>query len=248
MAKGGASGYGTVFRLVLDGSLELLLHSFGPSDGEYPYTAGLVQAKDGMLYGVTQQGGAAGGGTVFSINPDGSGFQLLHEFGATPSDGRYPNSSLVLGTDGFLYGATELGGASNLGALFRVSTDGLSYQVLHTFSGGGGDGANPGAPLIQATDGGLFGTTKFGGAGNLGAVFRVAPASPLLSSVVAQGDKTVRLTVTSASNFIYRIDGSTDHTHWVPLTNLTNTTGSVEFKDTGASNTLQKFYRAVWVP
>jgi uncharacterized repeat protein (TIGR03803 family) len=47
------------------------LHSFEGRDGQYPY-AGLVQATDGSLYGITADGGGDGGGTVFKISPNGA--------------------------------------------------------------------------------------------------------------------------------------------------------------------------------
>ncbi len=247
-AQGGASGFGTVFKLNTDGTGEAVLHNFTGNDGLYPYTAGLLQGKDGLLYGTTQQGGSVGGGTVFKLNPDGTGFVTLHNFGESPADGQYPNSAMAQGNDGALYGTTEMGGISSFGVMFRLNTDGTRYEVLYQFGVKPGDGKNPGAPLVRAADGGLFGTTKFGGANNLGAVFRLAPSPPFLAALVPLPDKTVRLTVTAASNFVFRIEGSSDHAHWVTLTNLVNTSGAVQFVDSGASNAPHRFYRAAWVP
>lgn len=48
-------------------------------------------------------------------------------------------------------------------------------EVLHSLSGIA-DGAQPGAPLIQATDGGFYGTTPAGGSAGLGTVFKVTPS------------------------------------------------------------------------
>ena len=66
--QGGASGWGTVFKV--DGTdKETLLHSFAYStDGGYPY-AGLVRDTAGNLYGATENGGPAGAGTVFKLVP-----------------------------------------------------------------------------------------------------------------------------------------------------------------------------------
>ncbi len=55
------------------------LHSFtNSSDGGSP-VAGLVLAS-GVLYGTTSQGGQFGGGTIYSIKPDGTSFTRLHSF------------------------------------------------------------------------------------------------------------------------------------------------------------------------
>jgi uncharacterized repeat protein (TIGR03803 family) len=62
---GGTLRQGTVFRVAVDGTFEVL-HSFlfGNKDGELPY-ASLVQAGDGAFYGTTTYGGASNEGTVF---------------------------------------------------------------------------------------------------------------------------------------------------------------------------------------
>jgi uncharacterized repeat protein (TIGR03803 family) len=65
---GGASGFGTIFKLDMGGN-ETVLHSFtGGSDGQYPY-AGLVRDARGNLYGTTSEGGATSDGTIFEITP-----------------------------------------------------------------------------------------------------------------------------------------------------------------------------------
>jgi uncharacterized repeat protein (TIGR03803 family) len=255
-AQGGASGFGTVFRLNADGTGETVLHSFMPSggDGQCPYTSGLVQGTDGALYGTTQQGGStaeggsSGYGTVFKLNPDGKGFILLHNFSASAGDGKYPNSALVQGTDGALYGTTEYGGNDNVGVVFRLNTNGQDYAVLYHFGSNAADGRYPGASLVQASDGGLFGTTKFGGAHNLGTVFRLAPAPPIISAITQLPDKTIRLSIKAAPNFMYRVEGSPDRLHWAPLSDVTNTTGTVEFLDSDTATASTRFYRATWVP
>jgi uncharacterized repeat protein (TIGR03803 family) len=70
---GGASGYGTVFKLDAAGTLTIL-HSFNDSpDGAHPI-AGLILDKAGNLYGTTSDGGDlscgfSGCGTVFKLTP-----------------------------------------------------------------------------------------------------------------------------------------------------------------------------------
>ncbi len=77
---GGAADDGTVFSLNTDGSGYTVQHSFAsePGDGDQPL-AGLAQVGS-ILYGTTKFGGSVDGGTVFSINVDGSGFNVLHAF------------------------------------------------------------------------------------------------------------------------------------------------------------------------
>jgi uncharacterized repeat protein (TIGR03803 family) len=64
---GGASSFGTVFKLDRLGD-ETVLHSFeGGSDGQYPH-APLAQDAEGNLYGTTSEGGKSYG-TIFKIVP-----------------------------------------------------------------------------------------------------------------------------------------------------------------------------------
>ena len=61
-------------------------------------SAGLVQGTDGALYGTTKYGGSGAVGTVFKLNPDGSGFTVLQNLDYYPAGG-YPQSGLVQATD-----------------------------------------------------------------------------------------------------------------------------------------------------
>jgi uncharacterized repeat protein (TIGR03803 family) len=66
---GGSKGFGTVFKVSLDGQ-ETVLYSFtgGPSDGKTP-NRGLIRDAAGNIYGTTYYGGASNSGTVFRVTP-----------------------------------------------------------------------------------------------------------------------------------------------------------------------------------
>lgn len=168
---GGNLGGGTVFGMDTNGQSFQLLHYFpagnilSPTnhDGFWPL-GGLVSSGT-TLYGTTSTGGALGGGTVFSISRDGSGFQVVHNL-----DYGTGASSLVLSSN-MLYGTTVFGGSSNQGTVFGVSTDGVSFVVLHPFKGAG-DGSQPRGGLALSSNV-LFGTTSSGGVSSNGTVFRV---------------------------------------------------------------------------
>ena len=157
--EGGISNNGTLFKINTDGSGFTVLKSFtGSSDGALPL--GRLVLAGTTLYGTTQSGGMGinnGGGTVFKINTDGTGFTLIHSF-TYGSDAFWPEAGLLLsGTT--LYGTTELSGvyAPNYGTVFKVNIDGSGYQVLKTL--GSSDGANPRAELILSGTA-LYGTTS----------------------------------------------------------------------------------------
>lgn len=158
-----------------------VIHEFtaGAGYGTDPYT-GVVRDGD-VLYGVNTVGGASACGTVFKINTDGTGLQTLHSFAGAPDDGDTPYGQLLL-DGGVLYGTTRTGGASDLGTIFKVNTDGTGYDILHEFAGGVGDGSKPDGGLI--VDGGtLYGMTYQDGAFNAGTIFKISTAGGALTTI-----------------------------------------------------------------
>ena len=166
-SAGGANGLGNIFKMNEDGSGYAVLHQFrgkSSDDGDSP-SGGLV-VVGGVLYGTTKGGGNSGYGTVFKINPDGSAYTVLHDFGnpAYDSDGAWPEGNLI-GVAGTLYGTTYAGGKGcpdpnipGCGTIFAVSPSG-SERVLYRFgSTGAKDGAYPTAGLVSV-GGTLYGTT-----------------------------------------------------------------------------------------
>ncbi len=191
-SDGGYTGCGTIFRMTPAGAVTTL-YSF-PYDtatqtapyGAYP-NAGLIQAKDGYLYGVAQQGGGGaycngpGCGTVFRISLAGA-FTLLHKFcgGSQPAgcpnvEGGRPVGHLVQAPNGVLYGTTQEGGIENQGTVFSITVHG-AFQTLHLFQQDSAtDGQGPAASLVVSPNGGtLYGTTAFGGDNGGGTVFSLS--------------------------------------------------------------------------
>src|SRR5208283_4085285 len=137
---GGAYGYGTIFTFDTATKVETVLYSFAEDpDGAYPF--GSLTLSGTTLYGMTESGGADGYGTIFKINTDGAGYEVLHNFGPV-LDGASPYGSLILsGTT--LYGMTQAGGPDNYGTVFQINTSGAGYQVLYSFAGEPSDGSDP---------------------------------------------------------------------------------------------------------
>lgn len=167
---GGTNGYGGAFRVGTNGSGFQILHEFSsPSDGGYPM-GGLLQAQDGALYGTTSDGGTNGYGTIYRMKTNGANFGILHACSYTP-DAFNILGALIQGTNGMLYGTSEYGGGGNYGALYEVSTDGVTYAVIHDIGGYQFYGQHPQAALFQSGDGLLYGTTRDGGTNGNGTVF-----------------------------------------------------------------------------
>jgi uncharacterized repeat protein (TIGR03803 family) len=98
-------------------------------------------------------------------------YKVLHTF-TGGADGSNPNGSLVLHSAG-LYGTTSNGGYLDNGTLFRMDPKTGQNTVLHTFTGGAADGANPAGGLVADSVGNFYGTTRVGGIYNAGTIFRI---------------------------------------------------------------------------
>jgi uncharacterized repeat protein (TIGR03803 family) len=130
----GGVDYGSIFRITLSGTLTSVYNfctQSGCPDGDELY-AGLIQATDGNLYGVTYQGGAEAGGTIFKITLDGA-LATLYSF---HQDGAYPFAGLVQDTNGEFYGTTRYGGAPDyVGTVFAFSAGLGPFVETQTTSG-----------------------------------------------------------------------------------------------------------------
>lgn len=166
-SAGGANGDGTVFEISTSGTLTTL-HNFNhlsPIDGAQPY-AGLMQARDGNLYGTTDRGGSHNVGIVYRITTSGT-TKTLHDLDYQP-DGALPYAGLVQATNGALYGTTADGGGSE-GTVFEVTSFG-QYIAIYEFGTGG---ASPVAGLVQASNGNLYGVASTGGFYSCGTLFEM---------------------------------------------------------------------------
>jgi uncharacterized repeat protein (TIGR03803 family) len=105
----------------------------------------------------------------------------------TGSDGSNPYSALVQGRDGNFYGTTERGGASNNGAIFKMTPEG-AITVIYSFCSETNciDGSEPQAGLVLGTNGNFYGVTSAGGenyfgqcGSGCGTVFKITPSGAL---------------------------------------------------------------------
>jgi uncharacterized repeat protein (TIGR03803 family) len=161
------------------GGTETVLWNFGVStnDGMNPYAPAIVDSA-GNLYGTTQYGGVVGvgvagtHGTVWKLTPSGGSYveTILYSFGAAGgNDGCYPLGGVILvGTT--LYGTTSGCGDTNNGTIFRISTTGTNYAILHSFDDT--DGKSPQFATWSVKGKTLYGTTSVGGIGGTGVVWR----------------------------------------------------------------------------
>jgi len=173
---GGAGDAGTIFRIDRAGRLTRL-YDFAEGGGKSP--SSLLLAPNGSFYGTTVNGGANDLGTVFRFDAPQT-LTTLHSFGGA-GEGTHPASGLILATDGKFWGTTPSGGAPGFGTIFRIDTAG-NLTTVHSFAGSNADGYSPSGPLMQSSDGLLYGTTTTATVFHVfGTVFRMSLAGNLVT-------------------------------------------------------------------
>ena len=187
----GGNGFGTVFELtppaIAGGAwTETTLHVFTGTggDGATP-SAGLAIDSNGILYGTTYEGGSTatqtgpGYGTVFSLAPPATGKSwtetILYSFSNTGRDGITPQSDILLGAGGTLYGTTPVCSStlSCAGTVFQLTPSGGGWteSVILGLPAGGASGSGPNPQLAIDSSGNLYGTTGIG----VGMAFCISP-------------------------------------------------------------------------
>lgn len=172
---GGLYGAGNVYKLfpISTSSWGYSgLYSFlGGSDGDGP-AFGTLAIYNGALFGTTEGGGYLG--VAFKVGQSATGWQesVVHSFGHG-KDGNEPIGGVAFDKTGNLYGTTLLGGVYGNGTVYRITPSGVE-SVIYGFKGGL-DAVNPAAGVTVDDEGNIYGTTSFGGAYGVGAVYKLSP-------------------------------------------------------------------------
>jgi hypothetical protein len=196
---GSLHGQGVIMSVNKDGTNAASFHDFKgvPGDGSYPYYTTPHQGSDGKLYGSTYLGGTSNYGAVYTYDFAKCSEFVIHNsaYGVEGgSAGQYANVNEL--SDGKIYFLETYGGASLLGALYRMDKSGDNRELLHTFTYASGthptytaaaatqvtdhglsaayhyDGAYPYGFVVEGADGKIYGSTYAGGPLNLGTWYR----------------------------------------------------------------------------
>ncbi len=155
--------------------------NFNGANGSNPQSAP-IQAADGALYGVTANGGAHGGGTIFRIA--GGTLTTIYSFCSKSEcqDGATPVGGLLQAADGGIWGSTrglESSPSSFPSTLFVVTPSGRFRQdgILTQDNYGIVVTASP----IQTANGNIYWIGALGGPHNAGTIFNLTEggASPV---------------------------------------------------------------------
>jgi uncharacterized repeat protein (TIGR03803 family) len=184
---GAAIAAATLFAPPASAATVVTETAFAGSNGAVPNGGNLLYSAQ-TIYGATYGGGASDLGAIFELPGNGTvGAAAIYSFSGT--DGGHPNGSLVADARGNLYGTTAIGGALNLGTVFKLAKPSVqgnpwTLTVLHSFTGP--DGAHPPVGVTQGPDGSLYGVSYDGGKipcnailaypEGCGTVFKISPA------------------------------------------------------------------------
>jgi uncharacterized repeat protein (TIGR03803 family) len=141
-AHKGEYNFGTIFSFDITTGKEAVLHSFNfnESDGYAAYGS-LIQTKDSLLYGLTWWGGVISEGSIFDYNISKGIETVKWSFVQNGDDGINPYGSLVVASNGFMYGMTTANEDYNNGTIFSYNPTNPYETDTTTFNCGSGYGS-----------------------------------------------------------------------------------------------------------
>ena len=168
--SGGPANGGEIFSVGTDGTGFQSLKSLTPGGPDGSFVSASPILVGSTLYGTTVFGGEDGGGLIYQVETDGTGFEVLHDFeNSTMSSSRGASTRLIASGSSF-FGMTAQGGVSDNGVVFSIGQDGSDFTVLHEFSGIEGTGT--GRLTLDGQT--LYGTRQFGGELGGGTLFALS--------------------------------------------------------------------------
>jgi len=139
---GGDYNYGEIFSFNTTTNTYTNLHNFNDTLGANPQGS-LLQANNGLLYGMTFAGGLHNSGVIFSLDISTDSYTDIYDFNGTT--GGKPFGSLIQANDNKLYGMTSEGGTNGVVFSFDITTN--IYTNIHNFNGT--DGSDAISDLIE---------------------------------------------------------------------------------------------------
>lgn len=144
--KGAVNSGGNIFRTDGNGENYEVMHDFDNLDFFKTVGKSIMQASNGMIYGICQSAGISGEGSLFQYNLLNHAYESIASFG--DSNGSNSSRSLPKENDGMFYDVTT-GRSKN------------ALSIKHHFNMGDGNGA---IQLTVGSNGILYGYGSDGGA------------------------------------------------------------------------------------
>jgi len=183
--SGGEHSDGVLYEYDLENKTYTLKVSFDRSvTGETPVNR-LLEAANGLLYGITYEGGLSNEGVLFEYDPGANTIVKKVDFSSI--NGVHPYCTLIQAPNGLVYGTTSEGGTTDNGVLFVFNTSFGTYTKIVDFSAS--TGVNPDGILAVAPNGKLYGTCMSGGNHDKGTIFEYDFSSSTFRKVVDFNDQ-----------------------------------------------------------
>jgi uncharacterized repeat protein (TIGR03803 family) len=227
----GSNGSGAIFRFLTGTVNYTELMPWGRSTGAYPKGT-LLQATNGIFYGLASGGGTSNGGALFSIDPVSNVYTPLANF--TSTLGTSPTGRLVQ-VGQVLYGVCETGGANSGGTIFsfNLTTNTLTKLVdLQNTTG-----KRPLAGMMLASNGLLYGNMSEGGTGSFGTIYTFNTTTNTLAVVYnftpGDGSLATAELIQASNGNLYGVRGGISAQGLVFSLNPTTNVYSVPFTFSG---------------
>jgi uncharacterized repeat protein (TIGR03803 family) len=172
------SGFGTLFIFDPQTNDVTVVHAFNGADGSAPYGT-IVEANNGKIYGVTYYDGNYGYGTLYSYDTATSSIAVLHHFTEQEITWQTEHGQvqLMVASTGIIYGTGSTGGAYGGGYIFSLDPATSVFHIDYNFKRTT-EGFYPFTPLLEASDGLLYGTTYY-----WGTIFTYDPATSTITTI-----------------------------------------------------------------
>ena len=159
-SRGGENDHGVIFEWdPINNNCNVKISFEKAENGFLPIS--LMQADNGKMYGITQEGGLHGYGVLFEWDPSKNVYIKKLDFNWL-DNGSYPNGQLLQTKDGKLYGMTQQGGVYGYGVLFEWNPETNIFIKKLDFNDTI-SGKYPQGSLLQLSNGKLYGMTSTGG-------------------------------------------------------------------------------------
>lgn len=183
--NGGTNGLGGIFSLDWSTDSVTTLYNFnGLGACCLPYRAPVFH--NGYLYGTTLQGGAFNMGMIYRYNPLTNDMLVVKEMDSVL--GQVFSNGIMKCSNGLLYGMTNTSGFNQnfTGAIYTINPANNIVTKVYDFTGNvdtSGGGYIPYGDLTEASDGMLYGMTKYGGRNSAGNIFKFNPVNNTYTNV-----------------------------------------------------------------
>lgn len=167
----GSNYSGTLFSYDANTGTYTVLVNFNVYNSGTGPEGSLMQASNGLMYGLTSGNGAHAAGTLFSYQIGADSVIKLVDMPAGSRTARL--NSLIQSSNGKLYGMTTYDGVNGGGTIFEYNIGTNTYTVKYNLA----RNASPFGDLLEVGTDTLYGLTYGDGTYSKGTLFRYVPAS-----------------------------------------------------------------------